>query len=44
MRTAFHAQGFEPEPMSPEQFAALIKADVQRSKAIIDKAGIKVEQ
>jgi tripartite-type tricarboxylate transporter receptor subunit TctC len=44
VRTALHAQGLEPDPMSPEQFAALIKADIQKSKAIIDKAGIKVEQ
>jgi tripartite-type tricarboxylate transporter receptor subunit TctC len=44
VRTAFHAQGFEPEPMSPAQFAALIMTDIQKSKKIIDSAGIKVEQ
>ena len=43
VRTALHAQGLEPGPMSPEEFAALIKADVQKSKEIIGNAGIKVE-
>jgi tripartite-type tricarboxylate transporter receptor subunit TctC len=44
VRNAMHAQGLEPDPMSPEQFAALIKADIEKSKAIIAKAGIKAEQ
>jgi tripartite-type tricarboxylate transporter receptor subunit TctC len=43
VRTALLAQGLEPNPVSPEEFAALIKADVQKSRAIIDNAGIKVE-
>jgi tripartite-type tricarboxylate transporter receptor subunit TctC len=43
VRNAMHAQGLEPDPMSPEQFAALIKADIQKSKAIIASAGIKAE-
>ena len=43
VRNAMHAQGLEPDPMSPEQFAALIRTDIQRSKEIIASAGIKVE-
>ena len=43
MRTALHAQGLEPNPMSPVEFAALIKAGVRKSKEIIGNAGIKVE-
>jgi tripartite-type tricarboxylate transporter receptor subunit TctC len=43
VRTALLAQGLEPSPVSPEEFAALIKADVQKSKEIISNAGIKVE-
>jgi tripartite-type tricarboxylate transporter receptor subunit TctC len=43
VRNAMHAQGLEPDPMSPDQFAALIRADIQKSKEIIASAGIKVE-
>ena len=43
VRTSLHAQGLEPSPMSADEFSALIKADIQKSKAIIASAGIKVE-
>jgi tripartite-type tricarboxylate transporter receptor subunit TctC len=43
VRTALQGQGLEPGPVSPEEFARLIKADVQKSKEIIASAGIKVE-
>jgi len=38
-----HAQGLEPDPMTPEAFAAMIKADIQKSKDVITAANIKVE-
>jgi tripartite-type tricarboxylate transporter receptor subunit TctC len=44
VRTALLEQGLEPSPMSAEEFAALIKSDIQKSKAIISAANIKVEQ
>lgn len=43
VRAALLAQGLEPNPVSPEEFASLIKADVQKSKEIISTAGIKIE-
>jgi tripartite-type tricarboxylate transporter receptor subunit TctC len=43
VRTALLAQGLEPSPISPEDFAALIKADIQKMAGIISNAGIKVE-
>ena len=42
-RKAMFAQGLEPEPMSPDAFAALIRADIQKSKDVISSANIKVE-
>ena len=44
VRTALLGQGLEPSPMSAEDFAALVKSDIQKSKAIISGANIKVEQ
>ena len=44
MRTALLGQGLEPSPASPEEFGALIKSDIQKSKTIITNANIKVEQ
>ena len=38
-----HAQGLEPEPMSPDAFSTLIRADIQKSKGVITSANIKVE-
>ena len=43
VKTAFQAQGFDATPVTPEEFAALIKADIQKSREIIAAAGIKVE-
>ena len=43
VRAAFQAQGLEPNPMSPNEFAALVKADIQKSKEAIAAANIKVE-
>ncbi len=43
IRNALHGQGLEPNPMSADEFAALIKADIQKSKAVITSANIKVE-
>jgi tripartite-type tricarboxylate transporter receptor subunit TctC len=44
VRTALLGQGLEPSPASSEEFGALIKADIQKSKTIITNANIKVEQ
>jgi tripartite-type tricarboxylate transporter receptor subunit TctC len=43
VKKQMHAQGLEPDPMTPEAFAALIKADIQKSKDVITAANIKVE-
>ncbi|MDM0086888.1 MULTISPECIES: tripartite tricarboxylate transporter substrate binding protein [unclassified Variovorax] len=43
VKTAFQAQGFDAAPGSPEEFAALIKADIQKSREIIAAARIKIE-
>jgi len=43
VRTALLAQGLKPSPVSPGEFAALIKADAEKSKEIINNAGIKIE-
>jgi tripartite-type tricarboxylate transporter receptor subunit TctC len=43
VKKQMHTQGLEPEPMTPEAFAALIKADIQKSKDVITAANIKVE-
>ena len=42
-RNALLAQGLEPGPMSPEEFAALIRLDIQKAREAIAAAGIKVE-
>lgn len=43
VKAAFQAQGFDAAPGSPEEFAALIKADIQKSREIIAAARIKIE-
>jgi tripartite-type tricarboxylate transporter receptor subunit TctC len=43
VRAALLAQGLEPNPVSAEEFGALIKADIQKAKGIIAAANIKVE-
>jgi tripartite-type tricarboxylate transporter receptor subunit TctC len=42
-RTALLGQGLEPGPMSQDEFSALIRADIQKSRDVIRSAGIKVE-
>jgi tripartite-type tricarboxylate transporter receptor subunit TctC len=44
VQTALLGQGLEPNPMSADEFGALIKADIQKTKAIISTANIKIEQ
>jgi len=43
VRTALLGQGLEPSPMSAEDFATLVKSDIQKSRNIITAANIKVE-
>lgn len=42
-RSALLAQGLEPSPMTPDEFGALIRSDIQKSREVISSAGIKVE-
>ena len=42
-KAAFQLQGFDAAPSTSEEFAALIRADIQKSREIITSAGIKVE-
>ena len=43
VRTALLGQGLEPNPLSQDEFAAMIRADIQKAKDVIRSAGIKVE-
>jgi tripartite-type tricarboxylate transporter receptor subunit TctC len=43
VKAAFLTQGFEASPVSPEEFASLIRDDIQKSREIIASAHIKVE-
>ena len=43
VKSAFQAQGFDAGGGTPEEFAALIRTDIQKSREIITAAGIKVE-
>jgi tripartite-type tricarboxylate transporter receptor subunit TctC len=43
MRSAFRAQGAEPAPGTPAEFAAFIKSETAKLKTIIDVAGIRAE-
>jgi len=43
VKAAFQAQGFDAAGGSPEEFASLVRADIQKSREIITAAGIKVE-
>jgi len=42
-RATLLAQSLEPRPVSPGEFAALIKADIQKAAEVIKHANIKVE-
>ena len=43
MKAAIHAQGAEPESMSPAQFSTLLKADYAKWKGIVEASGAKIE-
>jgi len=43
VKTKLIAQGLEPYPGSPEQFAALIKSDMEKFARLIKSANIKLE-
>lgn len=43
VKEAFQRQGFDTVGGSPDEFASLIRADIQKSRDIINAAGIKVE-
>jgi tripartite-type tricarboxylate transporter receptor subunit TctC len=43
VRAAFQQQGFDAATATPEEFASLIRNDIQKSREIITTAGIKVE-
>ena len=44
VRDALASQGLEADPMSPDEFSALIKADIEKARQTIANAGIKVQQ
>ena len=43
MKDAIHAQGAEPQAMTPEQFGALLKADHQKWRGIVQGSGVTLE-
>lgn len=43
VRSALQGNGLEPQPISAEEFAAMVKADIQKNRAVIQSAHIKVE-
>ncbi len=43
VRAAIHAQGAEPESMTPARFGALIRSDYTRWKAIVEASGAKID-
>jgi tripartite-type tricarboxylate transporter receptor subunit TctC len=43
LRDAIHEQGVEVEAMTPQQFAQLLARDFHDGKAIVEKAGVKLE-
>ena len=43
MKESLSKQGFEPQTGTPEQFAALIHAEIATNKKLIRLAGIKAE-
>lgn len=43
MRAAIHAQGAEPQAMTPEQFSALLKTDYREAQEIVKRAGATME-
>ncbi|HSV60153.1 MAG TPA: tripartite tricarboxylate transporter substrate binding protein [Variovorax sp.] len=43
MKEAIHAQGAEPQAMTPEQFETLLKTDYQKWKGIVQASGATIE-
>ena len=43
MKAAIVAQGAEPQSMTPEQFASLLKTDYQKWRGIVKDSGVVVE-
>ena len=43
MKAAIHAQGAEPQAMTPEQFSAQLKADFQKWRGIVQGSGVTLE-
>lgn len=43
VRSALQGNGLEPQPIPAEEFAAMIRADIQKSRGVIQSANIKVE-
>lgn len=43
MKKAIHAQGAEPQAMSPEKFSALLQGDYRSMKDIVKQAGVTIE-
>ena len=43
MKNAIHAQGAEPQAMTPEKFSTLLQTDYQSMKEIVRQAGVKIE-
>ena len=43
MKDAIHAQGAEPQAMTPDQFGALLKADYQKWRGIVQGSGVTLE-
>jgi len=43
MKNAIHAQGAEPQAMTPEKFSSLLQTDYQGMKEIVRQAGVKIE-
>ena len=44
VQDALASQGLEADPMSPEEFSALIKADIAKAQQTIKNADIKIQQ
>jgi tripartite-type tricarboxylate transporter receptor subunit TctC len=43
MKKAIHAQGAEPQAMTPEKFSTLLQTDYHSLKDIVKKAGVTIE-
>lgn len=43
VRTALHGNGLNPQPVGTDEFAAMVKADIQKNRAVIQSANIKIE-